>query len=72
MSEPTIIHIDVPLAPKAETALDHATQIEGHSKEVVINRAIQLYDYLATAVSEKRGVWVTDPDNPDYVQEIVW
>ncbi len=41
--------------PKALAAMDHRAQADGHTRTEVINRGIQVYDFLMTKVDEVEG-----------------
>jgi hypothetical protein len=59
--QPELTKVSANFVPRAMHALDLASEITGDSRTDVLNRAVQVYAYLAQMTKEGRLIFVEDP-----------
>jgi hypothetical protein len=62
MMSDSLTKLTVNLIPQAVTALELAAQVTEDSRTDVVNRAIQVYDYLANRVADGAEIFIKSPD----------
>jgi len=61
--------VTVNLIPRASDALNEGMELTGHNKTDFINRAIQLYEYVADITSNGGAVLIREPGD-DQISQI--
>ena len=60
-TKPELTKVSANFVPRAMAALDLASQLTGDSRTDVLNRAVQVYAYLAKMMEEGNLIFVENP-----------